>query len=224
MTRFTSRRLAILENLFDFIGGQRGSQEVDLVSPVVRVVDVSRQAELAATLIIELSHSLTTGGAGAAAFTTVDVDDFFTGTLGGIQDTLEALGRKLENTDVWLHQVGMFNSGTDFGGAAMGYIFPNALQRRLIQTSPGASTYNLLAHGNATNADLELTAAGLRPIVFNTAAESYSQRHLANARLPVPVGTVVCRATDDGTGATTVTYREIFSFVPTGAAPPTIAS
>lgn len=48
MAKFAQRPLALLERVYRFVGGQRGSSAVDLASPIVRVHDVSRMAELSA--------------------------------------------------------------------------------------------------------------------------------------------------------------------------------
>ena len=46
MGHFTKAPLRLLDRLYRFVGGLRGRSEMDLQSPIVRVHDVSREAEL----------------------------------------------------------------------------------------------------------------------------------------------------------------------------------
>lgn len=46
MAKFNSRSLQVMDRILRFVGGSRPGREMDLASPIVRVFDVSREAEI----------------------------------------------------------------------------------------------------------------------------------------------------------------------------------
>jgi len=58
MTRYRNKPLAVLDRIYNFIGGLRATSDMDLVSPIVRVHDLSREAELGT---LEIIRRLTSG-------------------------------------------------------------------------------------------------------------------------------------------------------------------
>jgi len=89
--RFTKNPLGVLDRIYDFVGGLQGEDSVDTVSPIIRVHDVSREAELGTYLGINRgTRSLT-----YAMFSIMD-DQVHVGS-GAINQTLGVYSN--QNTD-----------------------------------------------------------------------------------------------------------------------------
>lgn len=211
MTSFLAKPLSSLSAIYRFVGGLRGTSAIDLVSPILLVHDVSRESEQGASLMFNQTHSVTTGGAGVAVFTTVEVLPLFTNAVPG--RSLTALGRTPDNTDVYLmHVYALVTAagGANLNRSIIGLRPPN--NGRYVSTagqSPRPIFFGQTQLGNS-----DLVAGG--QLIVERAGGTAQWRN----RLPARVETVFQHTQDDAGGAATVTYGEIFAFVPIGAQPP----
>ncbi len=219
--KFLAKPLAGLSAIYRFIGGLSGSSRVELNSPIQLIHDVSRGAELGASLKLALTHSLTTGGAGVNAFVTVEVADIWSGAIGGARDSLRSLGRTIANTDVYL----MASRGTLTAATA-----PNvslALAAILTPTSPSyISTESSLSGRLLWGANSEVTgnfgavSGASQPVMWLDAGGVIHNPREFGCVLPALVETIQLRLRDDAVGPVTMSYTHYLMFVPINATAP----
>lgn len=110
MSKIQSDPLKVLDRIYRFPGGNRGTQEVDLARPVTIVHDVGQQAAFDSQVGIQATFSQVTAGGAASVTSTWSVeDDLFGGAL--YQETLKNLGLTFRNSDVWLVNVDAYLTG-----------------------------------------------------------------------------------------------------------------
>jgi len=216
--KFQAKPLLTLDAIYDFVGGLSTVSQVDLTRGIDLVHNVAREAENNAGAIINLTHTLVSGGTGADAFATIEVGQIFDGTIGGsMNEVLAALGRRVETTDVYLLACGaqLGAGAANIVTVVMGYRPPNNGRFR---STAGQAPF-LLLNGNLELANVESVAGGLSPFVFASAGENLNIRHVSTVEFPERCETIFVRVTDDAVGTLSVTFFETFAFVPIGADP-----
>lgn len=218
MADFQSRVLSTLSAIYNFVGGERGVGKVDLASPIALVHNVSELAAGNASLMVEVRHSQVTAGGSAPMFITIEVADLFDATLPMADTQLAALGRRPENTDVYLMEIGAVVTapGTTLQRIGAGAEPPDNGRYVNVVGQP-----RWLIWGDSEENGSALESGGALQIRFNSAsAGEVDIKSQPWARLPMRVERVSLFAEDDGVGVVTVTWMEVFAFVPIGTGPP----
>jgi len=219
VAQFQAKPLSALEAIYRFVGGLGRPPSVDLASPIALVHDVATDAVGGASLVFNLTHSVTTAGAGVAVLTTIEIADIWDGTIGSVAAlALASLGRRRENSDVYLLAAYAYVTapGTPLIRSVIGFRPPN--NGRYISTA--GQTPRVVGWGNVELATSNLVASGQLMIIDSTPG-SMSLR--ATERLPARVETVFQLTQEDSAAAVTVTYGEVIGFFPIGT-PPRIGS
>ena len=92
MAKYSANPLRLLDKLYNFVGGERNRSELDLASPIVRVHDLSREAELGTYVGTEdglVSQSF--------PFFTINVDNVH----GGADTQIQQLGVYANQSPTW---------------------------------------------------------------------------------------------------------------------------
>ncbi len=215
---FLAKPLATLGAIYRFVGGLSANSRVDVRSPIVLVHDVSSEAERGASLMVNVTHSITTGGAGAKAFTTIEVADLFSGVLPSAAAQLAAIGRTPQNTDVYLMALEAHITAVTAANVlnvVAGARPPD--DARYVSTA--GQTPRFLYRAVTEIADSEVTAGGQLALLGG----GNGAKHFVVAPLPMRVATLFFQTQDDAVGPITVTFDEVFAFVPINSAPPRAA-
>lgn len=214
--RFLQKALAALDTIYRFEGGLRSTDQLDLASPVSLVHGVDREAEIAASVYGVYSHSVTTGGAGAPAFTARAKEDFYPGGSqeGLFGSQLRAKGLTVTNSDLWLVRSQAKSSGVNLASAVLGVLLPN--DSRFVGVAGSNSDEMQVGYGDAT---LGLTVAGGLAYLCLVDAANVVHPWANYTKLPLPVRELHMRTLDDAVGACTVMYSHFLAFVPAYARP-----
>ena len=207
---------ASLRGIYGSPGQRQAPDDVEFDLPVQIVHDVSKEAEYATEVFLNLSHSLVTGGAGAQAFATVTLQEIIDG-LGGIGGLLRSLNMgSTDKVEAWYHGVTVKNSGANFTNASVGIVPPNDPASRYIGVA-GDADYHLVGFGNQVNAGVLPVTGATDPVIFRSPLSTeHSFRELGTVKLPERWVTISVASTDNAGGATTTTFAHILSFTPSG--------
>lgn len=205
-----------LQRIYGVAGQKSAPQDIEYDLAVQCVHDVARISELGASVMVTLTHSLASGGAGQS-FSSLTKSNLFGTAL--MQQLLIDAGRSINNTDMYLHSVGMRGDGTNLVAGVMGITRPNDPPLNSV-ASPGNSAYDLVAFGSSSFGNaLPVSGAG-NPLVFFQDSKRWPLSWLGWVDLPARFQNLVFGVQDDTVGAAVVTFQEVISFVPAGAAPP----
>lgn len=119
MTQFSNRVLAALERIYRFTGGQRGTSDVDLKSPVQRVHDVAGIAAYEAGILINVFDVLVIAGASGSGEAIIDIDDI----ANLATPVLAQRGVDFSEVECWLITAGVQISAATIGHFATGNMF-----------------------------------------------------------------------------------------------------
>lgn len=204
---FNAQPLRVLDTLYRFVGGQRGSRVVDLGAPILRVHDVSREAERAASFRFIVEISDTTAGTGTQLFGNRDDLNIINNAP---LNAPGELGLTRENARVWLHDVKCAITNASKGNLAQAtaWAYPPS-------DAPAATElYGRVLGTWNTLFDVPAEAAGsYRWLYDNTARYSFP------ARLPLELGLFQYRMNDGGAGAASYSFRLDVEICPRGVEP-----
>lgn len=212
--------LRYLSSVFRLSGTRTSPESLDIERPITVVADVSRVAESLSQLVVSLSYTVTTGGAGAPAYSVVTREDV--ATTGGVESALRNLGLSQGNTDFWLidFQAAVPVGISNFATSRASIEDPASTANRLLIGS-AVNKQRFLGLGNVAAAPSFSGASQMQPIVYDdgTTGQDHPYRHLSSLKLPVRLSRLGTRTTDDGVGTTTVVYMPVFAFAPRGVVP-----
>lgn len=152
MAKFTARPLGILENIYRFIGGQTGPNEVQLDGGIQMVHDVSREAEVGTAQTPALGYTLsgaTVSHVGTGdLFSAIDIYDRAFETLDPI------------DVDVWaIDALCTVNDPGDFASASLGIRYP--LLSGAFESQQDHLLYSWTTPGGALRAGGDTTVPGV---------------------------------------------------------------
>lgn len=220
MTDFRAKPLGALDAIYRFVGGLRGVGAADLHSPIQLVHDVSYQAARGSGIVAIVSTTVTTGGAGADAFNTISLADFFDGTISTrLTQTLDALGRTKDDTDGYLTELGVVITQASSANLASVAATMYGPQTTKVVSTPNQVERHLLV-GNAITGIGHATSGGPFPVIYSDPTTAQHNAALFKAvEYPARFHQLNYRTTDGGAGAVVATWTAVTQLVPQGTQP-----
>lgn len=221
-SRVLSRAWKGLQARYRFPGQLTAPNELELGLPVQPVACVSRMSELATSLIAVVTDNTITDGIGTPALNGLSVADLF--GLATLTDRLAGIGRRLDNTTVWLHSIYVGTtvaSAANFNNCSVGI---NASQAPGFFSPDGTGGTMPVWFSNTV--DQRFSGGGLAgpaaTVFTDTFGDIRSGRWVSPIKLPYPIRSYSSVTSDGAAGAVTGIVISTFSFCPIDADPPHI--
>lgn len=207
-----------LSQLLRLSGTKTSPSEVDIERPVTTVLDTARWAERLGTIIVYEPFTVTTGGGGAAVFSTrTEADQRANAPLA---NALLNLGLQEGNTDWWLMSLEFATSTPSTFGSVSASIGPPRTEGRVVNLVGGVSTFDtFLGFANASGAAPR--SGGLANVHFDQGGLRwpFGQDASKYTTLPRQLLQLNIRSTDQGAGAATIAVLPIYAYCPKGVRP-----